>query len=135
MKILKKILILSIYLCFVNQQKVKNGVYNIINNNLYLNSYKENIFLSDEFGVNTFFRIRKIARFANDTLYKIEKGDLYNRLVYVKDKELIFDKFRTFFDLWYIQKANNESYIFKNINNCYIIIINFHIFCNYIIYH
>ena len=132
MKILKRILILSIYLCFVNQQKVKNGVYNIITNNLYLNSYQGNIILSDKFNINTFFRIRKIARFYNDTLYKIEKTDLYNRLVYAKDKELIFDKFKTFFDLWYIKKVNNESYIFKNIKNCYIIIINFHIYCNYI---
>ena len=132
MKIIKKILILTIYLSFVNQQKVKNGVYNIITNNLYLKSGERNIYLSDKFNINTFFRIRKISRFSNDTLYKIEKTDSYYRLLYVKDNELIFDKFRTFFDLWYIYKVSSENYIFKNINNCYIIIIYFHIFCKYI---
>ena len=129
---LNKILIILIYLSFANENRVKNGVYNIINNDLYLNSYKENIFLSDKFKTNTFFRIRIISGFFNDTFYKIEKIDSDNRLVYLKDKELIFDKTNTSLDLWNIHKISYDGYIFQNINSCYIIIIKFHIFCNYI---
>ena len=125
------IFILLIYLSFAKQKKLKNGVYNIIANDLYLTSYKGNITLSDKFIINTLFRVRKISGYFKDTFYTIENIDSNNRLVYIKDKELIFDRINSTFDLWYIYKINNESFIFKNINNCYIIIINFHIFCNY----
>ena len=103
-----------------------------MNNDLYLTSYKGNITLSDKFNINTFFRIRKILGYFNYTCYKIENIDSNNRLVYIKDKELVFDRINNTFDLWYIHKISNESYTLKNINRCYIIIIKFHIFCNYI---
>ena len=45
---LNKILILLIYLSFSKLKKIKSGVYNIIANELYLNSYKGNISLSDK---------------------------------------------------------------------------------------
>jgi hypothetical protein len=111
---------------------VKNGVYNILTNDLYLSSYKGNISLSDKFKTNTFFRIRIISGFFNDTYYKIEQIESDNRLVYLKDKELIFDKTNTSLDLWNIHKISYDGYIIKNINGCYIITIKFHIFCNYI---
>ena len=129
---LNKILILLIYLNFVNEKNVKNGVYNIIANDLYLYSYKGNISLSNEFKINTFFRIRKISELFNGSFYKIEQIDSNNRLVYLKEKELIFDKINTTFDLWNIHKISYDSYTIKNINSCYIIAIKFHIFCNYI---
>ena len=111
---------------------MKNGVYNIIANDLYLYSYKGNISLSNEFKINTFFRIRKISELFNGSFYKIEQIDSNNRLVYLKEKELIFDKINTTFDLWNIHKISYDSYTIKNINSCYIIAIKFHIFCNYI---
>ena len=111
---------------------MKNGVYNIIANDLYLYSYKGNISLSNEFKINTFFRIRKISEPSNGSFYKIEQIDSNNRLVYLKEKELIFDKINTTFDLWNIHKISYDSYTIKNINSCYIIAIKFHIFCNYL---
>ena len=129
---LNKILILLIYLSFAKQKKIKNGVYNIIANDQYLNSYKGKVSLSDNFNANTLFRIKLMKGFFNFTLYKIEQIDSNNRLVYLKNKQLVFDTINSTFDLWYIHKVSNDSYVFKNIYGCYALIIKLYIFCNYI---
>ena len=129
---LNKILILLIYLSFSKLKKIKSGVYNIIANELYLNSYKGNISLSDKYNVNTLFRIKLIRGFFNYTLYKIELIDSNNRLVYLIDNQLVFNAINSTFDLWYIHKVSNDSYVFKNIIGCYVLIMKFNIFCNYI---
>ena len=129
---LNNIFVLLLYICFSFQKNAKNGIYNIMNNNLYLNSYKGKLSFSDKFNKNTFFRIRKISGSLNKTYYSIEEIESNNKLKYIKDKELYFDDINNNLELWNFLKVNNESYIIKNINNCYIIIIDFHIFCNYI---
>ena len=129
---LNKILILLIYLSFAKQKKIKNGVYNIIANDQYLNSYKGKVSLSDNFNANTLFRIKLMKGFFNFTLYRIEQIDSNNRLVYLKNKQLVFDTINSTFDLWYIHKVSNDSYVFKNIYGCYALIIKLYIFCNYI---
>ena len=107
-------------------------IYNIIANDQYLNSYKGKVSLSDNFNANTLFRIKLMKGFFNFTLYKIEQIDSNNRLVYLKNKQLVFDTINSTFDLWYIHKVSNDSYVFKNIYGCYALIIKLYIFCNYI---
>ena len=97
-----------------------------------MNSYKGNISLSDKYNVNTLFRIKLIRGFFNYTLYKIELIDSNNRLVYLIDNQLVFNAINSTFDLWYIHKVSNDSYVFKNIIGCYVLIMKFNIFCNYI---
>ena len=126
------IILLILYLCATKQKKVKNGVYNIIYNDLYLNSYKGKLSLSEQFNINTFFRIIRVSGNFNNTYYKIEKADSNNKLINLENNDVIMDKINTTFELWNIKKIRNNSYIMKNINNCYIVIIKYHIFCKYI---
>ena len=126
------LLILLIYICFSFQKNIKNGVYNIINNDSYLNSNKGQLSLSNKFNANTFFRITKKSGNLNDTCYFIEEIESNNRLTYLIDKELILDNLNSDSELWNILKINNDSYIIRNVNSCYIIIINSNIFCKYL---
>ena len=71
MKINNIIIILYILISFVIQKSIRNGVYNIINEQQYLSYYKKELFLSFKFNINTFFRIIKVLGYFNYSLYRI----------------------------------------------------------------
>ena len=67
----KKILILS-YIFISIQKKIKNGVYNLLTDNLYLFYSKRKLSVSDNFfHPNTFFNIKIISKTLQDTFYNI----------------------------------------------------------------
>ena len=78
--------------------------------------------MSEQFNKNTFFRIIRVSGNFNNTYYKIEKADSNNKLINLENNDVIMDKINTTFELWNIKKIRNNSYIMKNINNCYIVL-------------
>jgi len=118
---LNKIIIL-LYLFLTNQNLVNNGVYNILFKNSYIYYYKGKILLSNEFKYpNTFIRIRKISGNFNETLFSIQEIDKRYILSYLDSQEIIFNKKKNTIKLWNFIKINENNYIIKNSNNCYIV--------------
>ena len=130
-----KNVIIFIYIYLASQNVIKNGVYNIINNNAYLSYYKGKITTSLEFRYpNTFFRIKKFNDVYNNTSFIIEETQTNYKLTYLENDELLLKKRKNFSQLWKIIKINNNNdYIFQNaLNNCYIKIIHFKALCDVI---
>ncbi len=122
---------------FYHQIFIKDGVYNIIINNYYLYYFKRKIYVTDIFKhPNTFFRIKKVVENLNDdkfeSFYHIEEIYTKYRLSYLENKDIIFNKKSNYSYLWNIIKINNESFVFKNENNCYIKVNNFKVICDII---
>ena len=122
--------IVLLYICFSGEKIIKNGVYNFIANKFYLYSLKGKIYLSDNFKhPNTFFRIKRIYSNKNDTFFNIE--EIYNnyKLGYLKNNEIAFISNNNNSQVWKFIVLSQKYYIIKNNNDCFLIIINFKIFC------
>ena len=126
------IVILYNLISFVFQKNLKNGVYNILNENQYVTYHKKEIYLSINFNKNTFFKIVKVSGFFNNSLYRIEQIESNNKMIYLQNAEISFSGSINNLDLWKIIKTNKETYIIQNINKCYIIIKGNKFFCQYI---
>ena len=123
--------IFFLYLCLSNEKNIKNGIYNLINENSYLDYYNGKISQNSNFKYpNTFFRIKKIVKTSDNTFYYIE--DLLNqlKLSYFENNELNFTENDSF--LWSFLKINDCNYVIKSNENCYINLKNSKFFCDYI---
>ena len=117
------------YLLITTEKNIKNGVYNIISNDLYLFYFKRKIYLSDIFRANTFFRIIKINGSFNNTLYNIEDIEKKLKLTISNNRELIFINTSNYSQLWNFQKIDDNNFIIRFINNCYVLINDSNISC------
>ena len=124
-------LLIIIYICFSFQNKIKNGIYNLITENSYLYYNKRKLNISENLLYpNSFFRIKKVAGILNNSLYNIE--DLFKnlKLSFSENKELNFIDNNTESVLWSFININENNYVIKNNDNCYIIISKYKVFCD-----
>ena len=126
------IAILYNLISFAIQKYIKNGIYNILNENQYVTYHKTEIYLSNNFNKNTFLKVVKVSGYLNNSLFRIEQIESSNKMSYLKNEEISFRGSINNLDLWKIIKTNKETYIIQNINKCYIIIKNNKFFCQYI---
>ena len=126
------IAILYNLISFAFQKYIKNGIYNILNENQYVTYHKTEIYLSNNFNKNTFLKVVKVSGYLNNSLFRIEQIESSNKMIYLKNEEISFRGSINNLDLWKIIKTNKETYIIQNINKCYIIIKNNKFFCQYI---
>ena len=128
-----KILIILLYLYYIDEKPIKNGVYNIVVNNSYLYYSENKISLSDDFHYPyTFFRITRLYNNPDDCLYRIEGLLTKNQLIYLNNKELVLNENQNDFQKWNIIETNNKNYILKNSENCYVRIDEFNVICDII---
>ena len=113
-------LLFMLYILLTFQTAIKNGVYIFISNDLYLSLYKKKISLSHIFDRNTYFRIKKINKNFNSIAYYIEEIHNNYKLNILDNKELIFNNKKNNFNQWNFIKLNDNDYLIKNNNNCYI---------------
>ena len=119
------------YICNANQINIKNGVYNLIIDKLYLYKYKGTLSLYENFVYpSTFFRIIKISSFLNETFYNIQEINLNYKLSILRNKDLVFTKKKSDIQLWNFIKIRKNFYVIKNKDNCYIIVKGKNIFCD-----
>ena len=115
------IFIIIIYNYYSIQSNIKNGVYNLKTENLYLYYHRRNLSLSNTFKhPNTYFRIKKVSKISSDTFYNIEELKTKFKLRYLENKELNFNKNNGEYNLWNFIKINDNNYVLKNKENCYI---------------
>ena len=129
------LLIFCLNINFSKEKKIRNGVYNIMFDEQYLYYSKRKIFLSENFKhPNTFFRIRKVFNdfhnVNNEILYNIEEIYTKFNLGYLDNKELIFGKKSTQYNLWEFIEINSNSFVIHSKNNCYVQINNLKVICN-----
>ena len=126
------IVILYILISHVFQKNLKNGVYNIQNENQYVAYRKKEIYLSINFNINTLLKVVKVSGYFNNSLYRIEQIESSNKMIYLKNGEISFSRNINGLELWKIIETNKETYIIQNINKCYIVIKKNKFFCEYI---
>ena len=109
-----KNIIIFLYINVAYQILIKTGVYNIINNDLYLMKNGINIKLSSKYVYpNTFFRIVKSDTKYNDIFYYIEEIQMNNKLSISKNNELILRNQINNYELWKFVKINENEQIFN----------------------
>ena len=124
------ILILFIYICTLFGKIVKNGIYNIISDDLYLFNNKTNLSLSYNFQYPyTFIRIKKVVKSENITFYYIENLHKKFKLSYLNDNELNFYENNSNSFLWNFIEININKYVIKNKDNCFIKLIKLKAYC------
>ena len=115
------------------QKIIKNGVYNLMVNDLYLYYYKRNISLFGDFkSPNTFFRIKKLYKNNNTIFYNIEEYFTKNKLIVLDNKIISFIKKKSTSNLWIFIEINNNSYIIQNKEKCYLKLEKSNIICDFI---
>ena len=128
------LILISLYINFSIQKIIKNGVYNIAIGQYYLCFTHGKIRISDFFRYpDSFFRFKKISKNKNETFYHIEEIFTNYQMSYLENKELNFNYTSNISKEWEIREINNNSFIFKNKDNCWIKIINNNIICDDII--
>ena len=115
---------------FSIQQLITNGIYYLATNNLFLFNNKSSISLSKKY-LNNFssFRIIRYESIYNVSFYNIEEISTNYKLTILKNRELYFKKEKNKYQNWDFFKTNDNNYVIKNEDNCYINITNSHIFC------
>ena len=109
---------------------IKNGVYNIVSNDLYLKNDKNNLSVTKTFSYpNTFIRIVKITENYYKNYYSIEFIISNLKLTYSEKNKIIFSNDNNTFNLWKIIGVGNNNFIIKNKNNCFIKIDELNVFC------
>ena len=125
-------IIFFLYILLTTESFIKNGVYNIVSNNLYLYYSRRKIFLSDNIYDTSFFRLIKVKGNFKNSLYQIEDIETKKKLAVSNNKDLIFVKTNNKMNnyiFWNFQKLENNTYLIKNIQDCFIIINNLYISC------
>ena len=126
----KLIIFLIFYISITNQKLIKNGVYNILANDLYLKNDNNTLKVSKKFGYpNTFIRIVKTYTNYDENYYLIELITSNLKLRYLEKNKIIFSDNKDNFDLWNILETSNDNFVIKNINNCFIKIYTLNVFC------
>ena len=126
----KLIIFLIFYISITNQKLIKNGVYNILANDLYLKNDNNTLKVSKKFGYpNTFIRIVKTYTNYDENYYLIELITSNLKLRYLEKNNIIFSDNKDNFDLWNIIETSNDNFVIKNINNCFIKIYKLNVFC------
>ena len=126
-----KYFLILIYIYLTYQKNIQNGVYNILNNHFYFSTFKNRIHLSENFIYpKTFFRIKKEKKILNEQFYYIEEIERKERITLSNTDTLNLEKNITNLQLWNIIEINENNYIMKNFNNCYLIIDNLELVCH-----
>ena len=128
------ILIIFIFLLYFNlyiQENIKNGVYNILVNNLYLYNYKRQISLTDNFIYpNTFFRIKNVLDEKNESFYNIEKIDSNYKIDVLEGKTLYISRKKNDSHFWKFIKIKDDSFNIQNKESCFLKTKGMNIFCD-----
>ena len=125
MKKISFLVLLNIYLCA--EDIIKGGVYNMEFQQYYLQHRKKEISLRESFRYpNTFFRIYKISKY---NYYYIENIINNFGMTYSKNNKILLNKIKNESSLWEFNKINNNKYIIRNKNKCYIKIYKHRISC------
>ena len=124
------LLLFILYIVCSSKNLIRNGIYNILINKQYLFYNYNNLSISKDFKYpNTFFRIRMVYKKGNTTFYNIEKLHKVFKLTYKKNKQLYFNKTNNNLSQWTFIETENNEYIIKNKNNCYIKVYSFQFLC------
>ena len=120
-----KFFIILLYILFNKQSTITNGVYNLLFDNYYLIYHKGYISTLNYCAYpKSFFRILRVSGHFDKALYYIEfiKYNLY--LSISKDNELIFSKNKNNnnLNLWKFIKIEQNVFVIRNYNNCYLAI-------------
>ena len=127
-------LIIILYINFSYQRIIKNGVYNIINNNLNLYRIKNYVFLSEKFDYPySFYKIIKLKD--NECFFNIEAIQTHDKLSYLDNKEVIFKNNIDNTQLWKLIQINENNYVIENYNKCFLTIKNNKLICDFISYY
>ena len=126
-------IIILLFIFFSCKNSIKNGVYILSSNELYLYYSTKKITLSNGFHYpNCLFRVIKTKKIDKNNFYYIE-GLLTNYKLGVFNKnELIIDKNNNAYNLWKIIKIDKIHFIIKSIDNCFIKIIGSRVLCDFI---
>ena len=125
------ILLFFIYICSVSGNIIKNGIYNFINGNFHLFNNETNLSLSYDFKYPfTFIRIKKADKIKNITFFNIENLHKKFKLGFFGDNKLNFYQNESNSNLWNFIQINGNTYIIKNINNCFIKVSKLKLYCD-----
>ena len=103
------------------------------NQSLKLDYHNKYISISDNFAYpNTFFRIIRAKINTSDYIYNIEQIITNLKLSYSESNELIFDKKKNDLENWFLIKTNENNYLIRNYNKCYIKLEKSKITCEFI---
>ena len=117
--------LIIIYINLAYQKEIKNGVYNIIINNCYLYYYKDKIYISKNFAYpNTFFKIYRENKISENQLYLIEEIETQKRLSSSEIGDVFLDERKNYSQFWQLIETNENNYLIKNYNSCFISINN-----------
>ena len=109
---------------------IKNGVYNLMNNDLYLYYFQRNLSLNDTFKhPNTFFRIIDVSPLLNISFYELEEIYTTYKLGYLNNSELNFNRKKDGTKLWKFINIEKDLFVIENNKKCYIVIQNSKVFC------
>ena len=124
------LVIIILYIFLSLQNDIKNGIYNIIFDNLYLSYHKLKLSSTHNFRQNTFFRLRKTDLPFNEIFYNIEEIKTNYKLIFSENKELVFNNENDNRQLWSLIKKDKYHFSIKNKNNsCYIKVDKFKYHC------
>ena len=134
---LKISLLISLLISYSFHIINENTVCNIISGKDYIKYKRKKIIISDSFGYNSYFKIKKILNIDNVSFYFINQANNDLKLNYSNVTKLIdfsgLKSRRNNYTLWtFINTKNNNKYIIQNKNKCYIKIINQIITCEFI---
>ena len=122
--------IILFYILIIKQNSVKNGVYNLLLENLYLSYNNRYISLLNYCNYpKTFFRIIKVSGNFNNSFYKIELIKNKLNISASENSELTFYNKNKNLYLWNFIKIDDNIFVIKNYNNCYLKNIKSKFFC------
>ena len=125
-------IIFFLYILLTTESFIKNGVYNIVSNDLYLYYSRRKIFLSDNILETSFFRLIKVKGNFENSLYQIEDIETKKKLAVSNNKDLVFIKQNNKMNnyiIWKFKKLEANAYLIENIQQCFVIINNLYISC------
>ena len=126
----KYYLLIIIYISLSDGNIIKNGIFNLIIDDLYLYYYRRNLSISNEIKYpNSFFRIKKVMKISNVTFFNIEELLKKFKLGYLENKQLNFNIKNDSSHLWSFIKIYDDKYVIQNINKCNIKINDLNVFC------
>ena len=107
-------LIIILYIKSSYQKIIKNGVYNIANNNLNLYRKGNSISLSEYFDYPySYYRIIKLKANKSEIFYNIEAMETNYKLSYLENKEVILNNNIDNCQLWKLIQIKENNYSIK----------------------
>ena len=126
----KNIIIILLYISFTLKCSIRNGVYNLLVDNLYISYNNKNISLIkySDFP-KTFFRLIRVSGNFDDSFFCIKYIKNNINLSYSKENILTFENKYNNLSLWKFIKIDENIFVIKNYNNCYLKINKPNFFC------